>query len=215
MDATVEGSEYYARNYPNYSAQNPPRKLAYYRRALDRYFDPACPRRIHDVGCAFGVFLSSLDESWEIRGSDPNAYAISEAKKRVPRGEFAVSSGTLDPLFPSRFGALTAFDVLEHVPDLDRAAEGIRAQLTPGGLLVFAVPVFDGATGPIVHLLDKDPTHVHKRSRRFWIEWMERHFTLLHWEGIVRYLLPRGYYLHLPMRKLRRHTPAILVVGRR
>jgi hypothetical protein len=35
------------------------------------------------------------------------------------------------------------------------------------------------------------------------------------WQGILRYLLPGGYYLHLVTEDLRRHTPAIIVVARK
>ena len=76
------------------------------------------------------------------------------------------------------------------------------------------VPVYDGLSGPIVRLLDRDPTHVHKQSRHDWLAWAGRHFNVLEWEGVIRYLLPGGHYLNVPSRALRAHTPAILVACR-
>jgi hypothetical protein len=73
--------------------------------------------------------------------------------------------------------------------------------------------VYDGPTGPIIHALDHDPTHVHKRGRDFWLDWTRQHFVLNRWCGIYRYLLPGGYYVHVPTRLLRRATPAIAVVA--
>jgi hypothetical protein len=63
--------------------------------------------------------------------------------------------------------------------------------------------------------LDKDPTHVHKWPRAKWLEWAERDFTVIEWNGILRYLLPTGKYLHVPSRLFRGHTPAILVACRK
>lgn len=214
-EAMRAGASYYEENYPNYEAQNPPAKLDFYAATVNRLKDPSCPKRLHDLGCAFGKFLQSLDPSWEIFGSDANPYAIEQAKRRVPRGHFAHAPAAADPVFAEKFGVVTAFDVLEHVPDLEAAAKGIEAQLLPKGLLVFVVPVYDGATGPVVRLLDKDPTHVHKEPRAFWTEWAARHFEVLHWEGVLRYLLPGGVYLHVPSKLMRRHMPAILVACRR
>ena len=210
-------ARYYADNYPDYEAQNPERKIGYYRRHVDAFFDKSCPKRLHDMGCAYAKFLKSLDPSWEIFGSDLNTYAIEQARQRVARGTFTVAGVTADSPFAAvTFGAVTAFDVLEHVPDLEAAARGIDAQLAPRGILVFVVPVYDGLTGPIVRLLDRDPTHVHKKPRRFWIDWAERHFQVVHWEGVLRYLLPGGFsYVHAPGRICRGHLPAILVACRK
>lgn len=209
-------ARYYTDNYRDYEAQNPERKVGYYRRRVAAFLDGACPKRVHDMGCAYAKFLKSLDPSWEIYGSDLNGYAIEQARKLVPRGKFTTAGVTAEPPFGDvRFGAVTAFDVLEHVPDLEAAARGIEAQLLPGGLLLFVVPVYDGLTGPVVRLLDRDPTHVHKNSRAFWLEWARRHFQLLYWEGVLRYLLPGRLYVHAPGKLCRAHLPAILVACRK
>jgi len=210
---SVTGEAYYAENYGNYAKQNPPHKMDYYLRWVERYSTGKV--RLHDVGCGLGLFLNNLPPSWEICGSDVNAYAVEQASAANPRGKFAVGSGATELLFEKPFDVVTAFDVLEHVPDLDRTAEVMKQQLKPGKLLLFVVPVYDGLSGPLVQLLDKDPTHLHKNPRQFWIDWAQKHFELLAWEGVVRYLLPGGYYLNEPSRLFRRHTPAILVACRR
>jgi len=51
------GKDYYDQNYRHYRLQNPDRKFNYYRRLINQYFNPALPRSIHDIGCAFGLFL--------------------------------------------------------------------------------------------------------------------------------------------------------------
>jgi SAM-dependent methyltransferase len=208
-------SEYYRANYRDYAGQNPPRKLAFYARYIARHADASAPRSIHDLGCAFGALLGSLDGSWSIHGSDVSAYAIERAARAHPRGVFRVGDAARAPVFPGPFGVVTAFDVIEHVPDLDRLAEAVDGQLADRGLFVFVVPVYDGLSGPIIRRLDRDPTHVHKWPRRRWLSWAGSHFELLDWTGIVRYLLPTRYYLHRPSRLLRDHTPAIIVACRK
>ncbi|MFO0946356.1 MAG: methyltransferase domain-containing protein [Planctomycetota bacterium] len=206
---------YYETYYRNYTLQNPRRKLLYYRRILEKHLGEGAPRSVHDMGCAFGAFLGSLDDTWEIHGSDVSEFAIEEARKSYPRGAFLVGDASRAPVFSRPFGVVTAFDVIEHVPDLDRVADSVNAQLVFGGLFVFVVPVYDGLSGPIIRLLDRDPTHVHKWPRQRWLDWAVKSFELLEWQGIVRYLLPWGYYLHVVTNRCRAHAPAILVACRK
>jgi SAM-dependent methyltransferase len=215
VDARPPGEEYYLQNYRHYDRQNPGHKLRYYRARIEAFRHPALPRRIHDLGCGPGNFLHSLDAGWTIFGSDINTFAVEQARRKMPHGTFAIGAGAVESLFPQQMAVITAFDVLEHVPDIEAAAASINRQLLPGGLLLFVVPVYDGLSGPIVRLLDRDPTHVHKQSRAAWLAWARRHFDVLDWEGVIRYLLPAGGpYLNVATRALRAHTPAILVACR-
>ena len=99
--------------------------------------------------------------------------------------------------------------------NLDGVYRSIHAMLRPGGIFVLVVPVYDGLSGPLIRLLDKDPTHVHKVPRDFWLKWGASDMELVDYIGVVRYLLPWGYYLHLTTRFWRRHTPAVLAVFRK
>jgi hypothetical protein len=91
----------------------------------------------------------------------------------------------------------------------------VAGALAVGGIFLFVVPVYDGPLGPVVRLLDKDPTHVHQKSRAFWLGWASRRFTVLDWWGLTRYLLPGGLYVNWPSRLARRVSPAIAVVARK
>jgi 2-polyprenyl-3-methyl-5-hydroxy-6-metoxy-1,4-benzoquinol methylase len=207
-------SEYYRSNYRDYAAQNPARKLNFYARYILEHVD-ATPRLIHDIGCAFGTFLGSLDSTWTIHGSDVSTYAIERAARDHPRGDFRVGDASQEPVFSGPFDVVTAFDVIEHVPDLDRLAGAVDEQLRGGGVFVFVVPVYDGLSGPIIRRLDHDPTHIHKWARRRWLSWASSHFDLLDWTGIIRYLLPTRHYLHHVSRRMRNHSPAIIVACRK
>jgi SAM-dependent methyltransferase len=201
--------------YRDYAAQNPPRRLRFYAQMVERHLAPGAPRRIHDIGCAFGGFLGSLDPTWQIFGSDVSEFAVARAARENPRGVFTVAPADARRLFVLPFGAVTAFDVMEHLPDPDAVARSVIEELADGGCFIFVVPVYDGLSGPIIRLLDRDPTHVLKWPRQRWLDWAASHFAVVEWQGILRYLLPGGYYLHVAARALRRHTPAIIVVARK
>ena len=216
MTSAPEGPferDYFEKTYRNYARQNPPRKLRFYRSLVES----AAPRdrvpRVLDIGCAFGASLGELDPSWERYGMDVSQFAIDRASERVPGATFARADITTIP-FPGTFDIITAYDVIEHVPSLEGAAQSIRSKLRPNGAFLFVVPVYDGPAGLLVHLLDRDETHLHKRSRAFWLEWAREHFQVVSSWGLVRYLLPGGFYVHLVTRTFRRWTPAIAILTR-
>jgi len=207
------GQSYFERTYRNYEQQNPPRKMKFYRDLVAEATRAVSKPRVLDVGCAFGTFLSHLDTSWDLYGIDVSDYAVSKARENLPHAHLACSSA-MDIPFQESFDVITAFDVIEHLPDLDRTAASISSKLALNGSFIFAVPVYDGPLGPIVRALDHDATHVHKESREFWLTWARRHFGVEDWQGILRYLLPGGVYVHWPTRVARRWTPAIVVSAR-
>ncbi len=208
---------YFDTYYRDYASQNPSWKLDFYLRALARYLPTDRPLDLLDVGCGRAAWLSHLARhtQWRLAGTDVSEWAIADNRTQLPAIDFTVGAATDEPYAPGSLDAVTACDVIEHVPDRDAAAAAIAHMLRPGGHFMLVVPVYDGVCGPLVRKLDKDPTHIHKLARQAWLTWMERHFVVLEWWGIVRYLLPGRLYFHLPTRFGRAHTPAILAVGRR
>jgi len=207
------GSEYFQTVYRNYERQNPTYKRQFYRDFIARHAGTRTGG-ILDVGCAFGGFLSSLPREWQRFGIDISPFAIQEGRRLHP--DLRLEAATLDTNpFSGPFDVVTSFDVIEHIQDLENVAQALDKLLKPGGLLVFVVPAYDGPLGPIVHLLDRDPTHVHKTSRRFWTRWASSHFEILEWMGMYRILLPPGVYIHWPTKALRCCSPAIIVAARK
>jgi SAM-dependent methyltransferase len=206
--------DYFEKTYRNYSRQNPRRKLRFYRSLVEGAVRPGGTPRILDVGCAFGAFLSELNPEWKRFGIDVSEFATERAAQILPSATFA-RAGIESIPFEGPFDLITAFDVIEHVPSLEDAGSSVTSKLSRDGCFVFVVPVYDGLTGPLVHLLDRDVTHVHKRSRDFWLRWAAERFVVVEWLGLCRYLLPGGYYVHVVTRAGRRFTPAIAVVARK
>jgi hypothetical protein len=52
-------------------------------------------------------------------------------------------------------------------------------------------------------------------GRAVWLEAASRHFTLVEWWGIFRYLVGGRLYVHFVSRTLRRFSPAIACLMRR
>ncbi len=212
--AQIFDRTYFERQYRDYERQNPLRKLTFYRSLVEMGVAARPRPRILDIGCAFGLFLGHLDENWERFGEDASEYAIGKAREAAPSICFGVSACGRHP-FAGPFDAITAWDVLEHVVELHEMLGWIYSNLAPAGMFAFVVPVYDGATGPLIRMLDTDPTHVHRRGRRHWLDLARPHFELVDWWGIYRYLFPGGLYLHLVTRSMRQHTPAIACLMRR
>lgn len=206
--------EYFDRNYRDYERQNPPRKLRFYRRLLERLLSRDGRRSILEIGCGPGAFLASLDGRWHKYGFDISPYAIQLARTRNPGARLVVGSAERMP-FARLFDAIVSFDVLEHVSDIPCALDEVVSHLAPGEVFVCVVPVYDGLSGPVIRHLDHDPTHVHRLERTFWLSLVGARLEVESWCGIVRYLLPGGWYLNWPTRLLRRHAPAIAILARR
>lgn len=207
---------YFATHYGDYGRQNPKRKLDWYVDQATRWIQTE-PIRHLDVGCGPGAFVAHTARSprFVTHGTDVSEFAIDQARRNAPSAKLAVAFAETRPWPDESFDLISALDVLEHLPDPGAALDAFSSMLAPGGIVLAVMPVYDGLSGPIIHRLDSDPTHLHKWPRDKWLRLIGDHFELLDWHGAFRLLVPFGPYLHFPTRRLRRHSPAILVVGRR
>lgn len=102
--------------------------------------------RILDLGCATGVFLSSLQRaapgSWELHGIEINPGAAEIARQRPG---LQILTGSLDqaPYPEAYFDAVTLWDVLEHVHDPLGELKQIHRLLKPGGVVLVRLPNLD------------------------------------------------------------------------
>jgi SAM-dependent methyltransferase len=192
MEPQFEQS-YFETNYRDYFAQNPPAKVGRYVDIVRQYLPAG---GLLEIGCAFGVYAEALSSFLTVVATDVSSYAVDRARGRPGASRVVFRTGKLEDFdFPAAsFDGVAAFDVLEHIPDIDGSLVRLRALLKPGGLLFLTVPVYDGPLGPIVRLLDRDPTHVHKWGRDRWRQLAERHgFRVVERVGMLRYGIGKQY----------------------
>lgn len=117
------------------------------RALLQRYLQKATsaqqPFKLLDFGCGTGHFAGSCArKGWEVSGLEPDTDAARLAQKD---GLFTVypDFSALPALQTARgFDAITAWHVLEHVPEPEKTLKHFYEQLKPDGVAVIAVPNF-------------------------------------------------------------------------
>ena len=95
--------------------------------------------RYLDVGCGSGAALAVAKAlGWRIAGIEMDAAAAAIARRFTD--EVHVGDVLTAPFARARFDVVTAFHVLEHVPDPVAVARRMLDWLAPGGLLIVEVP---------------------------------------------------------------------------
>lgn len=209
------GGEYYSENYPDYERQTSSRKLDFYMNRVRAWV----PRgsSVFEMGVGMGHFLERAAAEYVCSGCEVNEYGLERARRRVPAAVLFLGSFESIPSHPAP-RAVVSWDVLEHIVEIDEALRSIRSALPAHGLLLGVVPVYDGPLGWLVHLMDRDPTHVLKWSRDAWIGKLVEHgFEVVEHGGILRRLCFSRFYVHLtwPQALLRHAGTAIYFVARK
>lgn len=213
----IFSKNYFLKHYGKFDSKNPPFKVeAYLKEIISVSPDNGSTIKILDIGCGYGAFLNLLETKggFDTYGIDAGDFAINKAKKRARRTKFWVT--TIDNFkTKNKFDLITAFDVLEHIPDLDNALKKIKKLLVSEGLFVCVVPVYDGIFGKIGEFLDKDTTHVHKKNRQFWLNKLNTQFKILRVKGILRGDFPVIGYAQIKSQFLASTGQAILISAKK
>lgn len=136
---------------------------------LRQHLPPVSQRRILDVGCGTGGNLPLLQRFGQVVGLEGSPDALALCRRRLGP-DFPLHQGHIpQDIPPGRFDVVTAFDVLEHIPDAEGALRGIRSALAPGGLLVLTVPAFG--------FLWSEHDTVHHHQRRYTVDLLTAQLT--------------------------------------
>jgi 2-polyprenyl-3-methyl-5-hydroxy-6-metoxy-1,4-benzoquinol methylase/uncharacterized Fe-S cluster-containing radical SAM superfamily protein len=96
-------------------------------------------KKVLDVGCATGILLGLLRErgAADLTGVEVSAYAAAEA---AAKGFKVFNADILSLDEAEKYDIITAFDVMEHVPDLRAFLGKVRSLLRDDGIFVFLTP---------------------------------------------------------------------------
>jgi len=120
------------------------RRTVYLGLLRDRLRDEK-PRRVLDLGCGMGGFLSGLADLSEkdarIVPSDISLESLAQCRERgFPDG--VLSSGYTLPFADGSFDLVCMFDAIEHIPDDARVMREVARVLKPGGRVFVSVPAY-------------------------------------------------------------------------
>ncbi|MBI2589457.1 methyltransferase domain-containing protein [Candidatus Berkelbacteria bacterium] len=105
--------------------------------AVVKVLAPISGQTVLDAGCAKGKFVARLEaEGAKAIGIDLSPALLAAARARGLRARFLEGSVTALPFEDESFDAVICIEVLEHVPELERALKELGRVLRPGGSLV-------------------------------------------------------------------------------
>jgi len=130
----------YSKN--NYSSSNPLKNYIHNAplKVVDRLIPNANFKSAIDIGCADGVFLSTLSKKCEtLSASDINEHFVSSIRDR--RIKFYVDDIQKSQLPNNHFDLVTCLETLEHVSNPKKAISEIRRIMKSGSIGIITVPI--------------------------------------------------------------------------
>jgi len=108
---------------------------------------------VHDAGCGTGEFtipyFEKVMRNCKVHASDFSVGMVQVCKKRFPKHEHSVQDVENMTLKSNRFDVVTSRQMLEHVPNPQKALKEMYRILKPGGTIVLSTPSWFGLIAPL------------------------------------------------------------------
>jgi SAM-dependent methyltransferase len=169
--------------------------------------DQAHPR-VLEIGCGTGYVLQGLaaEGRYQLTGLEEHLAGLRYARDRLPSVEF-VQADARDLPYESRFDAIGAFDVLEHIAEDTAVLASVWRALKPGGIVVLTVPQHKW----LWSATDDQAMHKRRYTRRELLAKLAAAgFVLLRGTAFVTTLLPVMYLSRLAKRRQQASSEAEL-----
>jgi len=179
-----------------------------------RWSQPRAGMQILDVGCYDGYLLRELSRrcATEGVGIDISTHALGLARS-LTRGErirFVLSNAESLPFASDVFDVVVCSEILEHIPDLDRALTEIARVLAKGGRAYATMPNALNDVWPplrpICRRVDRIEGHLRRLSREEFISVMRDHgleVTTVRYRGFAASALWYSWLIYRPQVKRR------------
>ncbi len=135
-------------------------------------------KRVLDIGCGTGTFLSLFPSGVERFGIEPSRPAADRAREKGIK--IIGASDLQNPQLNHTFDLVTAIDVVEHTNELQLLRRQLAQALRPGGTLVLLTGDVDSlaakALGRFWYYINYSE-HVSMFSRRSMRQWLESEFA--------------------------------------
>lgn len=121
----------------------------YYNKWLYSQVRPWISGRVAEAGAGTGNFLDFfLKDKLSITAIDINSSYLHQIVRTHPKVDvfqFDLQSPSLPAWLRSKFDTAIAMNVLEHIPNINRAIDNLYSMLKPGGKIIILVPAFNFA----------------------------------------------------------------------
>jgi 2-polyprenyl-3-methyl-5-hydroxy-6-metoxy-1,4-benzoquinol methylase len=109
--------------------------------------------RLLDIGCATGVFLDMASK----QGLEVEGLEVSRDLAAYARDNFGLKVHCLDlakdSLDSPPFDVITLFDLIEHIPNVNKMIKGCRNNLSDEGILIIRTPAEEGLLRDIAKIV--------------------------------------------------------------
>jgi len=170
----------YLKNYTPYLDNS-------YKRGLAKIAKLASPSsKLLDVGCGFGYFLNiARNEGYVVEGIEVTKNLALEGNDRF--GLMIHTGSILDVKLEHNFDILTAWDVLEHVINVDEILNKFHNYLIPGGLLLLRVPDFSFAQ------MDLPEEFLERYTRQIYPLSINQHYHHFNKNSLEKFISKAGF----------------------